>query len=234
MDYIIIDDEAAARAIIQELCTSHDDLNQVGVFSNPIEAIKFLNDQSVDLIFLDIHMPNFSGFDVIKTLKIQPQIILTTSDPEFAFEAFDYKSIIDYLVKPIAVKRFDRAIKKAQIIFKNKKYNSNNESTKLNDYFYININKKLIKIDLKDLCFIEAKGDYVHVKTDHANYIVHNTLKSMLAKLPHDNFFKVHRSYIVNLKKIDQIEESSVLINNFFIPIGKIKKKELFNRLNLL
>lgn len=234
MDYIIIDDEATARAIIEELCSNHEDLNQVGVFSSPIEAIKFMNEQSVDLIFLDIHMPDFSGFDVIKTIKIQPQIILTTSDPNFAFEAFDYKSIIDYLVKPIAVHRFDRAIEKARVAFQKLKLNLKIQTSNLNDHFFININKKLIKIDFNDLCFIEAKGDYVHVKSVHSDYIVHNTLKSISEKLPEELFFKVHRSYVVNLKKIEQIEENSVIINKVTIPVGKAKKKELFTKLHLL
>lgn len=112
MDYIILDDEATAVSIIEQLCATQDGLTQVGVFSNPVDAIKFLNQNSVDLIFLDVQMPHFSGFDFINTIKVQPKIILTTSDPKFAFQAFEYPSIVDYLVKPIVLDRFTKAINK--------------------------------------------------------------------------------------------------------------------------
>lgn len=121
MDYIILDDDLTAMSILEQLCSTQDDLNQVGTFSSPIDAIKFLNERPVDLIFLDIHMPHFSGFDFIKTIKIQPKIILSTADPEFAFKAFGYNSIIDYLVKPVTVERFSKALSKLRVLSAHKK-----------------------------------------------------------------------------------------------------------------
>ena len=114
MNCIIIDDEKMARVIIRTLCNQIKSLNLIEEFTNAIEAIKFLNENQVDLIFLDIHMPNFSGLDFIKTLKDPPKIIFTTSDPKFAIEAFEYDFIVDYLLKPVELPRFEKAVKKAE------------------------------------------------------------------------------------------------------------------------
>ena len=114
MNCIIIDDEAAARAIVAQLCTSIPELDVIEEFSNAIDAIKFLNQHSVDLVFLDIHMPGFTGFDFVQTLKDPPKIVLTTSDTNFAIEAYEYEAIVDYLVKPITQERFTKSIQKSK------------------------------------------------------------------------------------------------------------------------
>ena len=114
MDCIIIDDEKMARVIIKTLCDQVNSLNLVHEFSNAIQAIKYLNEHKVDLVFLDIHMPNFSGLDFVKTIKNPPKIIFTTSDPQFAIKAFEYDFIVDYLLKPIELQRFEKAIKKVE------------------------------------------------------------------------------------------------------------------------
>ena len=164
-------------------------------FPNAIKAIKYLNENEVDLVFLDIHMPDFTGFDFIKTLKNPPKIILTTSDPKFAIEAFEYDCIVDYLVKPILLPRFEKAIEKA----KNFRLNTNNENAtdeNADKELYINIDRRLIKLEMASIYLIEAKGDYINVKTESKNYIVHSTLKKIEQKLPSSLFLKVHRSYI--------------------------------------
>ena len=208
MNCIIIDDEATARAIISQLCSNEDSLNVLEEFPNAIQAIKYLNQHEVDLIFLDIHMPDFTGFDFIETLKNPPKIILTTSDSNFAIQAFEYDCIVGYLVKPITTERFQKAIQKA--------------------------NSKLIKIDIPSIYFIEAKGDYIHVKTEDKNYTVHSTLKKIEDKLPSHLFLKVHRSFIINIKKIIDIEDNSVLIKKDVIPVSRSNRPELMKRLNLL
>lgn len=233
MKCIIVDDEKTARVIIDTLCKEFNDLEIISQFSNAIEALKFLNENKVDLIFLDIHMPAFSGLDFIKALKNPPKIILTTSDPQFAIEAFEYNFIVDYLLKPIILSRFQKAIKKAE----NKKVESIipdlKDQKNLND-FYVNIDRRLIKIDLPSIYLIEAKGDYIQIKTDDKNYIVHSTLKKIEEKLPDTLFLKIHRSYIINIKKIIDIEDNSVLIKKDVIPVSRSKRPELMKRLNLL
>ncbi|MFL0075828.1 LytR/AlgR family response regulator transcription factor [Tenacibaculum maritimum] len=235
MNCIIIDDEKLARTVIKTLCKEMESLQVVDEFPNALQAIKFLNENEIDLIFLDIHMPDFTGFDFVKTLKNPPQVILTTSDPNFALEAFQYECIVDYLLKPVTFDRFERAIQKVmkKKALEVKSLENERKETYSND-FYVNIDRRLIKIDLPSIYLIEAKGDYINIKTDDKNYIVHSTLKKIEEKLPDSLFLKVHRSYIINLKKIIDIEDNSVLIKRDIVPVSRSKRPELMKRLNLL
>lgn len=233
MKCIIIDDEATARVIITQLCSTIQGLEVVAEFPNALQAIKFLNQNEVDLIFLDIHMPDFTGFDFIDTIKNPPQIILTTSDANFAIQAFEYACITDYLVKPITPERFRKAFQKVEDKPQKEvaKTEKNQDST--ND-LYVNIDRRLIKINIDSIYLIEAKGDYIQVKTDDKNYTVHSTLKKIEDKLPPFLFLKVHRSFIINIKKIIDIEDNSVLIKKDVIPVSRSNRPELMKRLNLL
>jgi DNA-binding LytR/AlgR family response regulator len=235
MNCIIIDDEEMARAIMTQMITVYPKLNLMQEFPNAMQAIKFLNSNDVDLIFLDIHMPDFTGFDFIQSLKNPPKIILVTSDKNFAIEAFEYECIVDYLVKPITGDRFQKAIQKADA------YKITSKSTEIKpivednvNEFYINIDRRLIKIEMASVNIVEAKGDYIHIKTESKNYVVHSTLKKIEDKLPKDLFLKVHRSFIINTKKIIDIEDNSVLISKDVIPVSRANRPELMKRLNLL
>lgn len=235
MNCIIIDDEATARAIISQLCSNVSNLQILEEFPNAIQAIKFLNQNEVDLIFLDIHMPDFTGFDFIETIKNPPKIILTTSDANFAIQAFEYNCIVDYLVKPITPERFQKAIQKAESISKTVlEPSSEKEVASSGNDLYVNIDRRLIKIDIPSIYLVEAKGDYINVKTEDKNYTVHSTLKKIEDKLPDDLFLKVHRSFIINIKKIVDIEDNSVLIKKDVIPVSRSNRPELMKRLNLL
>lgn len=236
MNCIIIDDEKMARVIIRTLCDDIKGLHVIEEFSNAMQAIKFLNGNEIDLIFLDIHMPDFNGLDFIQTLKNPPKIILTTSDPKFAIEAFEYDFIVDYLLKPLTLPRFQKAVLKAEkktITSKNNKQEADNKPAIDND-FYVNIDRRLIKIDLPSIYLIEAQKDYIKIKTENKEYIVHSTLKKIEEKLPESLFLKIHRSYIINIKKIIDIEDNSVLIKKDVIPISRSKRPELMQRLDLL
>jgi len=235
MNCLIIDDESAARLIINQLCSKSAAIEEVQEFSNAIEAIKFLNQQEVDLIFLDIHMPDFTGFDFIQTLKNPPKIIITTSDSQLALEAYEYDCIVDYLVKPIEQDRFDKAVQRALNVSLKVEETSaaTNEGDSAND-LYVNIDRRLIKIDIPSIYLVEAKGDYILIKTEEKNYTVHSTLKKIEDKLPDDLFLKVHRSYIINIKQIIDIEDNSVLIKRDVIPVSRSNRPELMKRLNLL
>jgi DNA-binding LytR/AlgR family response regulator len=180
-------------------------------------------------------MPDFTGFDFVKTLKNPPSIVLTTSDSQFAIEAFQYECIVDYLLKPIAAERFKIAVTKAKKhqLISAKTEEQNAEKAYEND-FYINIDRRLIKIDIPSIYLVEAKGDYIHIKTEDKNYTVHSTLKKIEEKLPESLFLKIHRSYIINLKKIIDIEDNSVLIKKDVIPVSRSKRPELMKRLDLL
>ncbi|WP_340200552.1 LytR/AlgR family response regulator transcription factor [Ascidiimonas sp. W6] len=236
MNCIIIDDEAAARAILGQLAKGVESLNVLEEFPNAIQAMKFLNQHEVDLIFLDIHMPDFTGFDFIQSLRNPPRIILTTSDRNLAIDAFEYECIVDYLVKPLSLPRFLKSVQRAKN-FKPLKQEGGTQTEKednsAND-LYVNIDRRLIKINMPDIFFIEAKGDYINIRTEVKNYLVHSTMKKIEEKLPDSIFLKVHRSYIINLKKIIDIEDNSVLIEKSVIPVSRSSKPELIKRLNLL
>ncbi|MGV8946608.1 MAG: LytR/AlgR family response regulator transcription factor [Lutibacter sp.] len=238
MKCIIIDDEEIARVIIERLISNNKNLNLIASFNNPIEALKYLNQNSVDLIFLDIHMPAFTGFDLLQTLKNPPKVILISSHANFALEAFEYNCVVDYLEKPINQTRFDKSIEKAKL-FSNSKTEIKDLpiSTTVNESksdLYVNIYKRLVKISFDSINLIEAKGDYILIKTDKENHTVHSTLKKIEDKLPEDLFLKVHRSFIINIKKIVDIEDSSVLIGKNVVPVSRSSKPELMKRLNLL
>jgi DNA-binding LytR/AlgR family response regulator len=238
MTCIIIDDEMMARAILEQYITSLTKIKVVEVFPNAITAIKYLNDHEVDVIFLDIHMPDFNGFDFIKTIKNPPKIVLVTSDKDYAFTAFEFDAIVDYLVKPITEERFKKAVSKLtnrtrvkevpQIIKKEV------ITTDKNSDFYVNIGNRLIKIDFSQIILIKAQGDYVEIKTESNSYTVHSTLKKIESKLPKKIFMKIHRSYIINTRKIIDIENNSVLIGREIIPVSRTYKVELLNHLNVL
>ena len=247
MNCIIIDDEAAARTILNQLCSEITGLHVLAEFENVLQAMKFLKQQKeqIDVILLDIHMPDFTGFDLINaiengelkySLKILPRIILTTSDKNFAIESYEYEFVVDYLMKPILPLRFNKAIQKFKKVSNQKSkidlLNSSIQSSE--DQLYINIDKRLIKIDISTIYLIEARGDYSILRTNKTNYTVHSSLKKINNKLPASTFFRVHRSYIININKIVGIEDNTVLIGKQLIPISRSSKSELMERINLL
>lgn len=236
MNCIVIDDEALARAVIIQMIASEEKLNIMDQFDNAVNAIKFLNQNEVDLIFLDIHMPDFTGFDFIQLIKHPPKIILVTSDKNLAIEAFEYECIIDYLVKPITLERFQKAVHKVFVSQNRRSIDFLNPPTPVDDTkeFYVNIDRRLIKIEFNSLTIVEAKGDYIHIMTENKNYIVHSTLKKIEEKLPKQLFLKVHRSFIININKIIDIQDNSVLITKQLVPVSRSNRPELMKRLNLL
>ena len=236
MNCIIVDDEAAARAIVSQLCSKVPGMNVMDEFDSAIEAIKFLNQNEVDLIFLDIHMPGFTGIDFIQTLKNPPKIVMTTSDTEFAIASYEYEAIVDYLVKPITQERFQKCIEKVKnaSVSKSQTDSSGEQESTSGEDLYINIDRRLIKLKYNDILLIEAKGDYINIKTNTKDYLVHTTLKKLLDKLPQDRFLQIHRSFVINFNKIIDIEDNSVLIEKSVVPISRSNRPELMQRLNLL
>ena len=237
MRTIIVDDELISIEILKQIAENAPEIEIVGTFTNTLQALKFLNNNDVDLMFLDIHMPEFSGFDLIDTIKKPPKVVMISSDRNFAVEAYAYDFIVDYLVKPIELSRFLNTI---QRIKKNEITPlSNNEpemsSTNIsNDKLYVNIDRRLVKIDIPSIDIVEAKGDYIKIKTEKKSFVVHCPLKRIEEKLPQDKFLKVHRSFVINIDKIIDIEDNSVLIQRDVIPVSKSNRNELRKRLNLL
>jgi two-component system, LytTR family, response regulator len=230
MNCIIVDDDEMSRAALKHLISQIPYLELIGVYQDTAEALSALNEKKVDLMLLDIEMPGISGLEFIKGLKNPPLTILVTSKKEYALEAFEC-NVIDYLVKPILIDRFFKAIEKARDIFDNYKKNlvSSNQ-----DYLFVKISGALIKIDIRDILWIEALGDYISVNTIAKKHTVHSTMKSIENKLSPEKFIRVHRSYIVSIDNINSIDDNTIVINKQLIPVGYVYKEKLIKQLNLL
>jgi len=225
---ILIDDEEMSRKSLKHFCSKLDYLNVLGDFESPLDALKILKEERIDLIFLDIHMPEFSGFDFLKSQAFLPQVIITT-DKSLALDAFEY-NVVDYLIKPVNLPRLMKALDKVNTQIATKTTPVSN----VPDHIYVNIDRRLVKIDFTDLLLVEARGDYIILKTEDKSHIVHSTMKKIEDKLPTKNFLKVHRSFIINIDKIVDIEDNSVLIQREIVPVSRANRKDLTDRLNLI
>ncbi|MGF7216510.1 DNA-binding LytR/AlgR family response regulator [Spirosoma lacussanchae] len=225
---IIVDDELMARNALQRMCEQHEALSVVGTFASAAPALNYLAEHSVDLIWLDVEMPDLSGFGLLEQLSSIPLVVLTTSKTEYAYDAYQYQ-VTDYLKKPITLPRFKIAVERALEL------GARNRPTVSQDRqeIYIKTDGRYIRLPFDTIAYIENMGDYVKIFTTTQTYIVYATMKYIEEKLG-PQFLRVHRSYIVHLGKIVDIEENTLVIQNKVIPISRANKSELMNRLNLL
>lgn len=235
MKCIIIDDDKLSRVSLEKLCAKVPDLTLLDTYESALDAIDTVKDHpDLDLLFLDIHMPELDGFDFLKTLKHPPRVIFTTSDESRALEAFEVEAV-DYLIKPVTLPRLLSAV---QRINRQEVRVFNEEKTQdvaFEEEIFVHTDKRLVRIPVKDICIIEAKGDYILIKLDDQKmHVVRSTLKSIEGRLSPKKFIKVHRSYIVNISKIVDIEDSSILVQNEIVPISRSLRSEVIDRLNLL
>jgi DNA-binding LytR/AlgR family response regulator len=231
---IAIDDDPSALKTIREFCLKIQSVNIVGTFTNPYEAIHTLNNNQVDLIFLDIVMPQISGLEFLKTLYNPPMVIFTTAFKEYAVEGFEYDAV-DYLVKPFAFDRFLKAVNKAfQLLkLKNPVNSSFEEAPRIsNGFLMVKVEYTTIRVDLNDILYIEGLKDYVKIHTEGKLILTKTTMKNIIEKLPSDSFIRVHKSYIISLEKIDMIENSRIVIGNQRIPIGESFRSSFFEVVN--
>jgi DNA-binding LytR/AlgR family response regulator len=231
MNCLIIDDNQMARTAMKQLVSQVSDLSVAGECANAMEAYNLLQSTQVDILLLDIEMPEMSGLELTKHLgNKRPIIIFTTSKKEYAADAFEL-NVADYIVKPVTASRFLQAIDKAREIF-----NSNRVEVAIEDkeFVFIRDNGILKRLPIDEIHFLEAMGDYVKVYTQQKFHAVHTTLKNVEEKLPGSKFLRVHRSYIVALNKIDKIEEGVIVIGSKTIPVADAYRSTLNKRLNIL
>jgi DNA-binding LytR/AlgR family response regulator len=224
---IIVEDEVMARKSLQRLCEQHESLDLVSVFENAEDALVYLSTEKVDIIWLDVEMPGLSGFDLLENLTTIPQVIMTTTKTEYAFDAYQYQ-VTDYLKKPVMMPRFKMAVDKVLELNARKTTVSPQRQE-----IYVKTDGRYIRLPYADILFIENIGDYVKIYTHDNSYIIHTTMKYLEEKLG-NQFLRVHRSYIVHLDKIVDIEENNLVIAKKVIPISRANKPELMNRLNML
>ena len=225
MNCILVDDDDASVRVFIQIAKQVDYMTIVQTCSNPLEAIETLKKRDVDVIFLDIEMPEMSGMDMLKTLDNRPPVILTTSHTEYALDAYEL-NVIDYLIKPVTLPRLLKALSKVKQPMDN--------LTAEQDYFFVKKDSVLTKVPVQDILWIEALGDYITLHTKTAKFILHITLKSVESKLPASKFVRVHRSYIVQLDNVRTVEDTTIFINEASIPIGALYKDNFIKRLNTL
>jgi DNA-binding LytR/AlgR family response regulator len=216
---------------MNKLVSQVQKLELVAECSDAMEAYNYLNGGQVDLLFLDIEMPGMTGIELTKKLgNKKPLIIFTTAKTDYAVEAFEL-NVVDYLVKPVSLSRFLQAVERAKETF-----DSNKQEVKIEDreFVFVKDNGILKKLNVDDILYLEAMGDYVKVHTAQKFHVLHSTLKSIEEKLPTNKFLRIHRSYIVALQKIDFIQDGIITIGKGAIPVAETYKSALNKRLNLL
>lgn len=223
---IVIDDEPLARSLLEGHIAEIAFLTHLQSFKNALDAITFLNQNKVDVIFLDIQMPKLTGIDFLKSLHHHPKVILTTAYREYALESYEYE-VVDYLLKPITFTRFLKAVNKLQenTVGKEEKAFSNEASS-----IFVQSNKKQIKVELEEVLYIESLKDYVKIHFLDKRVVVKEQLNQIQKRLP-DTFLRTHRSYMVNTQKITAYTSKDIEIGDFEIPIGATYKDVVINYL---
>lgn len=225
---IVVDDDDFSRELIVGHVGRTENLQLKKSFANAIDASNHLKSNHIDIIFLDIRMPEMSGMDFIKILENEYEVILISTADEYAIEAFE-RNVTDYIIKPVEYARFLKSVNKAIKNLESKIVDRDSVKE-----FYVRSDSKLIRVPVEGILFIEAMSDYVIIQTLEKRHIVHFTMKGIESRLPSDLFIRIHRSYIINSAAIELLEDNSVLINGKMLPIGASYKENLFNRLNLL
>ena len=226
---VLIDDEPLAIKVLQNYFTNFTDFEVIGTFNNSLEALDFINSTTVDAVFLDINMPMMTGFELISLIENKTKVIITTAFREFAAESYDL-DVLDYLVKPIPLPRFIKCINKITTEY-NLKNNIKVETVKGDSHIFIKVDKKMMKINIEEILFVEGMKEYIKVVTSDKTYITHKSLTSLSEELPADRFLRIHKSYVIALNKVKSIEGNRIQIQSYTIPIGRNYSKEVKNKI---
>lgn len=240
MNCIIIDDEPLALDLLKDYIEKIPFLTLERTFTNPLEGLAYLQENRVDLIFLDVELPYLNGIEFVKCLQWKPLIIFTTAYEKYALAGYDLE-ITDYLVKPIQFERFLRAVNKANSQLKLSKKNVERpvvvpEKESLPDFIMVKTGYNTINVNLNDILYVEGLKDYIKIHLTSKTILTLNSLKKLQEMLPESRFVRVHRSFIVSLPKIDSIQRSRIVIGKTFVPVGENYKnafKDMIASINL-
>ncbi len=230
---LVVDDEPAARDVLVRYIEQLPALHLSGQCGNALQTLDFLQQHPVDLLFLDIRMPQLNGTDLVKILKQPPRIIFTTAFPEYALQGYEL-DIVDYLLKPIQFDRFIKAVQKAmqlQIVPDNHKSFVQPQPESQEAFIYFRADRKMVKVLLKDILYIESMKDYVKVFTTNGVVITKQSISSLLELLPEQNFIRTHRSFIVSLQQIKSYTNELIEIEKAEVPIGKLFRQNVLKTL---
>jgi len=221
---LVVDDDAMALTSIKRLCEKSDVFSEIHLADNAEDAAKHIFSKTYDVLFLDVEMPDFNGLELLKTLDKNLNVIIISGKTEYAFDAYQLNAV-DYLPKPVTLPRFLKALEKLK---------QGAETEETSQELYIKVDGKLTRVPFAEILYVESLTDYIRIHTKEHKHIVYSSLKHIESKLPEKNFMKVHRSFIVNMNKIKDIDENIIIIEDALIPISRANQPELIKRLNLL
>ena len=227
---IAVDDEPKALDVISIHSSKVPELSLIRTFTNPENALAFLKDEFVDLIFLDINMPRISGLQFVQRLQTKPHIVFTTAYSEYAIDSYNFEAV-DYLLKPIEFDRFYRSVNKVKNLMQ---LNSLQQDNLLSNFFFVKDGYKQMKVCTEDILYIQSEGNYLNIVTKNERVVARSTFQQILEKLPHHQFYRVHNSYVVNFKHLLKIEDNQIFIQDDKIPIGIKYKEKLFKIINAI
>jgi len=228
MRCIAVDDEPLALRIIEDFAQKIPYLNLVATSSSAIEAGELLKQEPVDLMFLDINMPHLNGVDFVRMSENLPLVIFTTAYPDYALTGYEL-NVVDYLLKPFSFDRFYKAVSKAHDLFKMRQTQPPGGGVAADpqpEYLMVRVEYSTVRIDIDDILFVEGLKDYVKIATPHKNYVTKSSMKNVEEKLPSDRFKRVHKSFIVNLDKVQAFENNHLVIGDHKIPLGSNNREE--------
>ncbi len=226
---VIIDDEPKAIDVIKRYCNDSEAIDVLATFRSPVKAIEFLQEEVVDLVFLDINMPKLNGLEFLNVLEKKPKVIFTTAYSEYALESYNYDTI-DYLVKPIEFQRFLKAVTKAKaVIFSSKENTSATTETNEDKTIYIKSGSQLHKVKISDILYLEKDGNYLTFYTKDKKILSRQNMKDIFDILDSEKFLRVHKSYVVGIQHMDIIETHQIKIGDTKIPVGRNYREELMN-----
>jgi len=230
LNTIILEDNPLDTAVLEKYCVGNDSLNLISSFSTGTSILNFMQEEKADLLFLDVEVPDFSGLDLLQKLPYHPQVIMTTANKEYAVEAFEFE-VADFLLKPLNLPRFTKAVEKASE--KHERFNSVAMASKASE-LYVRSDGRLTRIPYNSILYFENVGDYIKVITENGNHVIYGALKSLAERLGYPRFLKVHRSYIVNLDRVVDIEDNSIVIGKKLIPISRGHKAQVMSSINII
>lgn len=225
---IVVDDEPIARDILTKYIGQIPYFNLVGFCSNGLEALELLRSMPVDLIVLDINMPRLNGFEMLRTLKAAPHVIITSAHAEYALEGFEL-SVTDYLLKPFSFQRFLQATEK--IIKSDQKCSSANNPEEVQTHIFVKSDKTLARINLAEVSHIEAYGNYIYIHIGQDKIVSKQTLSDFEKQLPNNSFIRIHKSYIVSLYAIKYLKGNQLFIGEKSIPVGRVYRDSLIAKM---
>lgn len=233
---LVVDDDPLSVQVVLNCIANTPFLAATGSFNSPVEAAAALRTQPVDLLFLDVEMPVMSGIDLLRTLQRPPLVILITSSKDYAVQAFE-QAVVDYLVKPMSYARFLQASQKALEAFQRQPSagpspDAIEVAAPDADFTFVKVDNKLVRVAFDEVRYVEALGDYVHIVTAQSKLIVYSTMKAVEEKFPSSRFVRVHRSFIVNINRIQTLEDNTVIVDAKHIPVGQTYLRDVLQRLN--